>query len=182
MTSIIVVLPKMEESIKLKNLLVRGGFKMTCVCGSGSQAISTADQYDDGIVICGYKLVDMMYRELRELLPPGFEFLLIASERALNDYVTDGVMSLTLPLQVHDLLNTVNMLSDSIAVKRRARRQRPAERNARDMELISEAKKLLMTRNNMTEEEAHKYIQRNSMDSGIGLVEMAQMVLTLYNQ
>ena len=91
-------------------------------------------------------------------------------------------MSLTLPLQVHDLLNTVNMLSDSIAVKRRARRQRPAERNARDMELISEAKKLLMTRNNMTEEEAHKYIQRNSMDSGIGLVEMAQMVLTLYNQ
>ena len=91
-------------------------------------------------------------------------------------------MSLTLPLQVNDLIDTVNMLCDAIAVRRRARRQRPAERNSRDLELISAAKKLLMNRNNMTEEEAHKYIQRNSMDSGIGLVEMAQMVLTLYNQ
>lgn len=182
MTSIIVVLPKQEESIKLKNLLVRSGFKMVSVCGSGVQAISTSDQYDDGIVICGCKMVDMMFTELRDLLPPGFELLLIASERALNEYAAVNVMSLTLPLQVYDLINTVNMMSDSIAIKRRAKRQKPIERNNKDMELISSAKKLLMTRNNMTEDEAHKYLQRNSMDSGIGLVEMAQMVLTLYNQ
>lgn len=182
MTSIIVVLPKMEQSINLKNLLVRGGFKMACVCGSGSQAISTADQFDDGIVICGYKLVDMIYTELREMLPPGFELLLVASERVLNEFVTDSVISLKMPLQPYDLINTVNLMCDSIAAKRRAKRLKPKERDMHDLQTVSEAKKLLMTRNNMTEEEAHRYIQKNSMDAGISLVEMAQMVLTLYNQ
>ena len=31
----------------------------------------------------------------------------------------------------------------------------------------------------MTEEEAHRYIQRSSMDTGTNMVETAQMVLTM---
>ena len=38
---------------------------------------------------------------------------------------------------------------------------------------------LLMERNNMTESEAHRYIQKCSMDSGSNLVETAQMVISL---
>ena len=36
-------------------------------------------------------------------------------------------------------------------------------------------------RNSMTEEEAHRYIQKCSMDSGTNLVETAQMVISLIN-
>ena len=45
--------------------------------------------------------------------------------------------------------------------------------------MINEAKALLMSRNNMTEEEAHRYIQKCSMDSSTNLVETAQMVLAV---
>ena len=45
--------------------------------------------------------------------------------------------------------------------------------------LIAKAKALLMERNNMTEAEAHRYIQKCSMDSGTNLVETAQMVISL---
>ena len=45
------------------------------------------------------------------------------------------------------------------------------------MNLISEAKALLMERNNLTEEEAHRYMQKRSMDNGTGLTETAQMIL-----
>ena len=38
---------------------------------------------------------------------------------------------------------------------------------------------MLMERNRMSEEEAHRYIQKCSMDSGTSLVETAQMVLTM---
>ena len=38
-----------------------------------------------------------------------------------------------------------------------------------------------MARNNMTEEEAHRYIQKCSMDSGTNMVETAQMVLSIMN-
>ena len=36
-----------------------------------------------------------------------------------------------------------------------------------------------MAGNHMTEEEAHRYLQKTSMDSGTNLVETAQMVLSM---
>ena len=61
MTNIIVVLPKLEEAKGVKNILVRSGFQVTGICTTGTQAISQADGLNDGIVICSYKLADMIY-------------------------------------------------------------------------------------------------------------------------
>ena len=47
---------------------------------------------------------------------------------------------------------------------------------------IKDAKELLMARNHMTEEEAHRYLQKTSMDSGTNLVETAQMVLSMMTE
>lgn len=41
------------------------------------------------------------------------------------------------------------------------------------------AKLVLMERNNMSEEEAHRYIQKSSMDSGTNLIEMAEMIVRM---
>ena len=37
-----------------------------------------------------------------------------------------------------------------------------------------------MLQNDMTEEEAHRYIQKRSMDSGTNIVDMARKVLESY--
>ena len=179
MTSIIIVLPKVEDGKKMKNLLLRSGYEVGGVCGSGAQAINMAENYDDGIIICGYRLVDMMYAELHEYLPAGFEMLLMASEHLIAECESDGIMCLSMPLKLHDLLNTVDMMTNSIANKRKKKKLQPKDRNAGEKALINEAKALLMSRNNMTEEEAHKYIQKCSMDSSTNMVETAQMVLSL---
>ena len=39
------------------------------------------------------------------------------------------------------------------------------------------AKKVLITQRNMTEPEAHRYLQKMSMDAGRSLAETARMVL-----
>lgn len=39
-----------------------------------------------------------------------------------------------------------------------------------------------MARNNMTEEEAHRYLQKCSMDSGNNIVETAEMVLSIMSE
>ena len=52
-------------------------------------------------------------------------------------------------------------------------------RSEEEKETIQKAKILLMERNNLTEEEAHRYIQKTSMDSGTNMVETAQMLLAL---
>lgn len=179
MTSIIVALPKLEDARNMKNLLVRSGYAVAAVCTSGAQALAQADNLNDGIVICGYKLADMLYSELHDSLPQGFEMLLMASQRFLMECQDNDIVCLTMPFKMNDLVNTVEMMSNSIAYKRRKRREKPKQRNPEEVALIKDAKLLLMNRNNMTEEEAHRYIQKTSMDNSTSMVETAQMVLTV---
>ena len=64
----------------------------------------------------------------------------------------------------------------------RKAKQKPKVRSEEELALLKAAKELLMERNHMTEEEAHRYIQKCSMDSGTGMVETAQMVLTMMRE
>lgn len=180
MTGVIVVLPKIEDARNMKNLLVRNGIDVLGVCTTGAQTIALADGLGDGIVLCGYKLADMLYSQLREDLPPGFEMLLMASSQVIGSGIATGdMMCLVMPLKVHDLINTVDMMIQGIERRKRKLREAPRERSQGDRQLIEEAKTVLMNRNHMSEEEAHRYIQKCSMDSGTNMVETAQMVLAM---
>ena len=179
MINIIVVLPKLDDAKGIKNVLVRSGFQVTSVCTTGAQTISQADGLHDGIVICSYKLADMMYDHLHECLPAGFERLLMASPTVINECYGNDIVCLSMPLKVNDLISTVNMMADHILYRRRKRRQQPKVRSAEEERDIKRAKELLMERNHMDEEEAHRYLQKCSMDSGTNLAETAQMVLSM---
>lgn len=180
MTSVIVVLPKIDDAKNIKNLLVRNGVPVAGICTTGAQALALADGLNYGIVICGYKMVDMIYSQLHEDLPFGFEMLLMASQNILSDSMVDKeIICLSMPLKVHDLINTVDMMIQAIERRKKKQRSKPRERNPEEVALIKQAKELLMNRNHMTEEEAHRYIQKCSMDSGTNMVETAQMVLTM---
>ncbi len=70
---------------------------------------------------------------------------------------------------------------ESLAKRRKKLKSQPKERSGEEQELIKQAKELLMERNHMTEAEAHRYIQKCSMDSGTNMVETAQMIMSLIN-
>jgi len=180
--NIIVALPKIEEAKMVKSVLVRAGFQVTGICTTAAQAISQADGLNDGIIICSYKLVDMVYSELHECMPPGFEMLMMASQRLINECYDNDIVGLSMPLKVNDLINTIGMMSEGIERRKRRNRQRPKVRDGEEKAVLQEAKELLMARNHMTEEEAHRYLQKCSMDSGTNLVETAQMVLSLRDE
>ena len=167
MNNIIVAFPKQETAQNLKKILLQNGFHVDAVCSTGSQALQSANELGGGIVICGSRFVDMMYTELHEYLPDQFEMLLVASPANCGERDLENIVCLSTPLKVHELLQTVEM------------REKPKQRSKDEQEMIAEAKALLMERNNMTEEEAHRYIQKRSMDNGTGLTETAQMILSL---
>ena len=58
-------------------------------------------------------------------------------------------------------------------------KKKPKQRSWKEQNYISNAKMLLMERNHLSEEDAYRYIQKCSMDSGTNMVETAQMVLML---
>ena len=59
-------------------------------------------------------------------------------------------------------------------------RSQPRKRSPEEQKIIDDAKHLLMERNNMSEQEAFRYIQKCSMDSGNTMVESATMVMGIY--
>ncbi len=179
MVNVIVVFPKMEDAQNIRNFLVRNGITVLAVCTSGAQALQYTDELDDGIIVCGYKFTDMMYSELHEYLPQHFEMLLVASQHLLQNCMDNDIVCVTMPIKAHDLINTISMMSQTITRHRKKLNLRPKGRSGEDTRILKEAKQLLMERNNMSEDEAHRYIQKCSMDTGTNMVETAQMVLTL---
>ncbi len=179
MIDIIVVFPQIKDGQGIRNLLVRNGYRVGIACTSGAQAKSYMDNIDYGIIVCGYKFSDMMYSELFHDLGPTFEMLLVASRAKLEEGVADGIVCVEMPLKSYDLLNTLEMMMEALERIRKKGRQKPKERNVAQKAIIEEAKKLLMDTRNMTEEEAHRFIQKSSMDSGTNMVETAQMVLQI---
>lgn len=121
----------------------------------------------------------MVCEELRRLLPSSFDMLLIASPAKWSKRDTEGMICLSMPLKVHELLSTIEMMLEARKRRKRRKRTRPQERSAEEKELILKAKALLMDRNTMTEPEAYRYIQKCSMDNGTSLTETAQMIISL---
>lgn len=179
MIQIVVAFPKLENAKHIRSLLMRSGYEVAGVCTSGAQALQFADRLGEGVVVCGYKLTDMIYQEVYECLPPGFQMLLVASEGLLGECGQKEIVCLSLPLRVGDLVNTLEMMIGTMARRRRREKSKPKERSEEEKKVILKAKQLLMERNHMTEEEAHRYMQKCSMDSGNSLVETAKMVFSL---
>ena len=182
MTRIIVAFPKAENGKNIKNVLVRNGYQVVCVCTNGAQVIQEANGLQDGIVVCTYKLSDMIYQELVECLPPGFDTIVISTKDQWVENGTPGIVGLAVPLKIHELLSTVEMVSYNLERKRRKRRQAPRKRTKEEQELVDRSKAILMERNQMTEDEAHRYLQKTSMDNGTSFTETAQMILGMLDQ
>ena len=86
---------------------------------------------------------------------------------------------IALPFKISELLGTVEMMLVQLERRIKKDRQKPKKRSREEQEAIDQAKKILMERNNMTEQEAFRYIQKCSMDSSTNMVETAQMILMM---
>ena len=177
-SSIVIALPKIEDGKKIRTILIRHGFSVASVCSSASNALASMSVLDIGILLCGYKLADMHYRDMADNLPRYFQMLLLASPRVISE-APDSVLSVEMPIRTADFINTVNMMLTQLDRRIRKEKKKPKLRSEKEQNMISNAKMLLMERNHLSEEEAYRYIQKCSMESGTNMVETAQMVLML---
>lgn len=162
----------------MKNVLNRSGYDDILTFNSASQVIAAANESDGGVVLCGYRLTDMHYSELYGYLPREFRMLLIASPARLQECSIGNIMCLEMPIHSHELISTLETMEMELtAFERRRKKFQPKKRTEEEQKTIDDAKALLMERNHLSEEEAHKYIQKLSMDSGNNLAETAEMIL-----
>ena len=178
MSSIVIALPKIEDAKKIRSVLERHGFTVASVCSTASSALSNASELGSGVLICGHRLPDMNYLDLSGCLPGDLEKLLLSSAGGFCE-VPSSILSVEMPIKAGDLVNTVSMILMQQERKRRKEKKKPKLRSEKEQNYISNAKMMLMQRNHLNEEDAYRYIQKSSMDSGTNMVETAQMLLML---
>lgn len=179
MTKIVVAFSKPQDAKNIKNILMRNGFEVVAVCTSGGQVLNCLEDLNGGILVSGYRFEDMLYKDILDCMPKGFEMLLVAPANRFGGSLPQGIVCLAMPLKVQLLVDTLEGMCQSQTFRKKKMQRRPVQRSEEETRLILEAKKLLMERNAMTEIEAHRYLQKCSMDSGTNMVETAQMVMSL---
>ena len=175
MGSIIVAMPKAEDAKKISEILKSRGIQTTAICTTASSILSHVHQLDSGIVICTRNFKDMHCSEIAECLPDYFEMLLLSSKEGLAQ-CPENVVTITMPFRKSDLLSSVEMMMMQLERRIRKDKEKPKQRSGKEKEIIDQAQKILMDRNNMTDPEA---FQKCSMDSSTNRVETAQMILLL---
>lgn len=126
------------------------------------------------IVVCGYKLSDGLAEYLYEDLPMSCSMLVVATQTQL-ERLNEDIFRLPAPISRSSLVASVQIL---FQVNRRLNKLTRPRRSDEDQTIVEEAKHLLMERHAMTEEQAHRFIQKKSMDNGAKMVQTAQMILS----
>jgi len=164
---IIVVYPKKETALSLRSLIEKSGFHVTHICALGSSALEIAHEKQSGIIVCPFLMRDITAAELAEQVPPGFD--IIALSKNGSEQYMGNLITLPVPMDREDFLNTVHMLASSKSSFTR--------RTGEDGEYISKAKEALMHIKGMSETQAHKYLQQQSMKSGKKIAAAAMDIL-----
>lgn len=176
MGSIIIAMPKYDNAVKVSEIIKRSDIsEMVHICTTGSDVLRKVEDMDVSIVVCTRKLQDMGYEELSGLLPPHIKILLLTKDPALVPFSPE-IIKLLMPFKVADFTGSIRMLlSQDYYPKKKKKKLRSPE----EQRIIDKAKAILMERNDMTEPDAFRFIQKSSMDTGRTLIESAQMILLL---
>lgn len=174
MDSVIIAFPSEEARRQVRLLLESGGFRPAACCASGAGAVRALRTLGGGVVVCGFRLGDMTANELAAGLRDIGAVLAVSSAANLDCCEGENLYKLTSPVSRADFFTLLEL------ILRRTPRRPLVRRDQEEQKLIRRAKDLLMDVNRMSEAEAHRFLQKYSMDRGWKLTETAQWVVDSY--
>ena len=162
---------------KVLRLLNTEGMRVAVVCASGTEAIRAVRQMGSAVVICEFFLPDMSVNDLAADLR-GLAVLMVVDKAAWLELCGgENLYKLAVPVSRAEFFATLRLLLD-MEVKHL--RHPPSRRSEEEQRIIRRAKELLMDINRMSEEEAHRFLRRRSMDDGVKMAEAAQRIIDSY--
>ena len=165
--TVVVAFSRPETAQRFAGALEAEGLSVLRVCTAGAQALRALEPCEDAVLVCGARLPDRTADELARDLDGRAAVLVAARPEWLALCEEPSLRRLALPASGAQL---------AAAVRAAVRPERPAPRTADEARLIGEAKRALMARG-MTEAEAHRFLQRESMRLGVRMAVCAQLTL-----
>ncbi len=174
MDTVIVAFENAKFVRQLRELLESAGVAECLPCSSGDQVRRLLQRQGACCVICGPHLTDGPSEWLFDDLPPSCLMLMVGPKHQLDLCGSPDIFKLPTPLRREETVLTVRLL---IQFSHRMERFARSSRSSAEQRDIDRAKRALMEKRDLTEEEAHHRLQKRSMDEGRRLVQTARQVL-----
>ena len=171
---VIVAFESGKSGERIREILEYSGTAAGICCRSAAQVKRLVHKQHISTVICGFKLADDVAEHLFHDLPDYCSMLLIATQEQMETLETEDIFVLPIPISKGDLNASVRML---LQFGHRLERVMRPQRNEGEQALVEQAKRLLLDRNGMTEEKAHRFLQRRSMETGMKMSQIARLIL-----
>ena len=184
MKKVLLAFTDTQMAAQLHAALEQAGFCVCRSCATFQEMVDASYENEDEYVavtqtrlgrgsITQYAPMVSSRCEILLLLPPDEEYLGRAT----------GLLALPLPTTPADLRESVEMLFETmperLSQEAKALPPKPKTEEQRELErrIVGDAKEDLIRRNGMTEEQAHRFIQKRSMDSGARMAQIASHIL-----
>lgn len=174
MGKIVLAFSKDETAEKIIYMLDGSGHDVIAVCHSHAEILRAIADFDEVLIIMGYKLPDAVVDDVADDLRDGQKLISLVKFERRELIRNDDILVVTLPVNRHSLLNAIETLWGVIE-----RIRRKPKRTYEEEAIIERAKLLLMETYHMDESQAHRFIQKRSMDTGSKFIDTARLILGL---
>jgi len=169
----------------VSTVLTRSGYHIENVCKTGSDLIRVSEFCTSPVAVCGFQFPDMTAENLFTLLEGRLALVTVVLSHQRDILNRDDMLLVPYPMSAADLIGAIEVMERSAAFRAVSSRQdsagksafQPKERPAEEKLIILKAKEMLMEANAMTESQAHRFLQKTSMDRGLRLIDAATMVI-----
>lgn len=178
MNRLVVAFENESTISRVREMLASASLAPRSIHRTGAEIVRAVRFMGGGTIVCGVKLLDMTADQLYVDLDGMARILVIGKPLQLEMHATADVFKLALPINRFDLCASVRMLLQLEEMEHK----RKNRRSPRENQMIEQAKKLLQSAFGMTEMEAHRYLQKRSMDAGVRIMETAAMIVNSYSK
>ena len=173
---------------QLTEILAGAGLSIAGTANDSDQARSSLQYIDTDMILLvtpmGRESGDRLAKDLYYIKPYCGMIIATAAEKfPLFEKRLDDALAFLIakPINKAALLQAIQHLQKSLAILTASRQKYlQLEKKLDDLRVISRAKNILISNLHMTEQQAHSYIQKQSMDMRLSPREVAEGILNTY--
>lgn len=178
-----------EKVLKqLSQFLIENGYTVIGETSDGYDMLRRIHTVYPDICIIDYNMKGMNGHELSETLVAEkiCPVIVLLSSSELHNFINlsqEPIFTpLLKPINKQSLVNTIDLLVKTSKSISKLEKEVKSLKNTQDTkQIVNKAKRLLMENMNLTEEEAHRRIQKQSMDKGISKLKIAEAIILMYD-
>ena len=170
MTKFAVAFHDGETAERIASFLRGSGYEVIRTCSSADEVRRTFRMIQDGILIAGVRLRNRSLDEVAADLNDHVEILCLCRPDQFSQISSEKIFRQAMPVTRSVLIAWADMLAQ-------LHYQRLPRRTESDRDMIQKAKDIIMEQKQIDETEAHRYLQRLSMNLHQPMSKVAERIV-----